>query len=260
MPTLPDMLQDMLDTLEMKRQGQSYPKAQPVSWDEIERSLEKSEDLKRMFKHLGEARLGGAKSGKDNNALNYLRALYVDQFGWIPKHSNSLETLGLVKVVYPPLKKAKAPDKLARKGFSDDDWQAFLKICLDYYIRGNRHYAISDSFSQFLTQTNFTKPIYASDSQAHFGNKKVSKWQTITLSEKGKVKERQNRLVLLLCAALGINSTAEMTQENIDLVNGILKDAWNFLTQNVLEMTDTEHKGFILDLIDKNKVAVQIIE
>lgn len=260
MPTLPDMLQDMLDTLEMKRQGQSYPKAQPVSWDEIERSLEKSEDLKRMFKHLGEARLGGAKSGQDNNALNYLRALYVDQFGWIPKHSNSLETLGLVKVVYPPLKKAKVRDKLARKGFSDDDWQAFLKICLDYYIRGNRHYAISDSFSQFLTQTNFTKPIYASDSQAHFGNKKVSKWQTITLSEKGKVKERQNRLVLLLCAALGINSTAEMTQENIDLVNGILKDAWNFLTLNVLEMTDTEHEGFILDLIDKNKVAVQIIE
>lgn len=260
MPTLPAMLQEMLDQLEEKQSGRPYPKSQPVCWDELERSLEKSEDLKRMFKHLGDARLCGAKYGQDNNVLNYLRALYVDQFGWIPKHSNSLETLGLVKVVYPPLSKAKVPDKLAIKGFTDEDWQAYLKICLDYYIRSNRHYAISESFKQFLAQTDFTKPIYASDSEAHFGNKKVSKWQTVTLSEKGKVNERQNRLVLLLCAALGINSTGEMTQQNIDLVNGILKDAWNFLTQNVLEMTDTEHHGYILDLMDKTKVAIQLIE
>lgn len=260
LPSLPATLKEMLDKLEEKRKGQAYPKTKPASWDELERSLEKSEDLKRMFKHLGEARLSGARSGQDNNPLNYLRALYVDQFGWIPKHSNSLETLGLVKLVYPTLKKAKVPDKLGERGFTDDDWKDYLKICLDYYIRGNRHYAISDSFKQFLTQTDFTKPIYASNSEAHFGNRKVSKWQTVTLSEKGKVNERQNRLVLLLCAALGINSSAEMTQENIDLVNGILMDAWNFLTQNVLEMTDTEHQGYLLDLMDKNKVAIQIIE
>ena len=185
-----------------------------------------------MFKHLGEARSRGV-NGIDFKPTNYLRALYVDQFGWIPKHSNSLETLGLVKVVYSTLKGAKVPTKLAARSFTDSDWQDFLKICLHYYIRGNRHYALSESYKFFLTQTDFSSPIYPSRSDAHYGNRKVSKWQTVTLSEKGKEKESHNRIVLLLCAALNINSTKELNQENIDLINSILQDAWKYLTQNV---------------------------
>lgn len=256
----PSMLQTLLDNLEEKRKGQEYPQPNPVTWDNLERSLEKSENLRRMYKHLGEARIGGGAQGQDNNPLNYLRALFIDQFGWIPKRSNSLETMGLVKLVYPPLKNARVPQQLEKRGFFDDDWQSFLKICLDYYIRGNRHYVISDSFKQFLTQTNFTAPIYASFSKVHLGNKEVHKWITVTLSKNRKVLERQNRLVLLLCAALGINSTSEMSQENIDLINGLLQEAWKFLTQHVLEMTDTEYQGYKLDLMDKDKVCLQIID
>ncbi|MCH3996003.1 MAG: DEAD/DEAH box helicase [Prevotella sp.] len=255
----PKPLEEMFEDLQGRRSGQS-PKTQPVAWEVLEHSLEKNESLKRMFKHLGEARLEGTVSGQDNTPLNYLRALYVDQFGWIPKHSNSLETLGMVKVVYPPLKFAKVPIKLAQHGFTDKDWHDYLKICLDYYIRGNRHYVISDSFKQFLTQSDFTSPIYSSSSEAHLGNKKVNKWQTVTMSDRGKVSERQNRLVLLLCAALGINSPSEMTQDYVDFVDDILQEAWKFLTQNVLEMTDIEHQGYKLDLMDKNKVCVQLFD
>ncbi|OXL44819.1 hypothetical protein CFT61_03880 [Segatella copri] len=260
MPMIPAPLMPLFKNLEDKRMGNSKdPSPTPVSWESIEKSLEKNIELKKMFKHLGEARSRGV-NGIDFKPTNYLRALYVDQFGWIPKHSNSLETLGLVKVVYPTLKGAKVPTKLAARSFTDSDWQDFLKICLDYYIRGNRHYALSESYKFFLTQTDFSSPIYPSRSDAHYGNRKVSKWQTVTLSEKGKVKESQNRIVLLLCAALNINSTKEFNQENIDLINSILQDAWKYLTQNVLEEVDREKHGYILDLLDKDKVKIQLMD
>lgn len=260
LPMIPPALMPIFKNLEAKKNGcKEEPANNPIAWCEIEMALEKNVELKKMFKHLGESKAKG-NSGLDFKPINYLRALYVDQFGWIPKHSNSLETMGLVKVVYPVLKKAKVPTKLAVKNFTDKDWQDFLKICLDYYIRGNRHYNLSESYKIFLTQADYTSPIYPSSSDAHYGNKKVCKWQTVTLTEKGQVLERQNRIVLLLCAALNINSVKEFTQENQDLVNGILQDAWKFLSQYILEEVDTEKHGYYLDLLDKEKVNIQLID
>ena len=130
MPMIPAPLMPLFKNLEDKRMGNSKdPSPTPVSWESIEKSLEKNIELKKMFKHLGEARSRGV-NGIDFKPTNYLRALYVDQFGWIPKHSNSLETLGLVKVVYPTLKGAKVPTKLAARSFTDSDWRTFSKYAL----------------------------------------------------------------------------------------------------------------------------------
>lgn len=54
-----------------------------------------------------------------------------------PKRANSLETLGLVSVQYPALKQlTQVPQEWLKLELSLNEWRDFLKICLDFYVRG----------------------------------------------------------------------------------------------------------------------------
>lgn len=72
-----------------------------MSFDEISTALENNTDFRKLYKHINEARGG---KGAENTTV-YLRALLIDQFGWIPKRANSMETMGFVRLVYPDLKR-----------------------------------------------------------------------------------------------------------------------------------------------------------
>lgn len=255
--SLPPVLRAELDKLEEKKnKDKIIPSPVETSWSDISHVLENNSDLRRLFKHLNEAR----KKQKINNATGYLKALMVDQFGWIPKRSNSLETLGLVRLTYPDLKKAKCPSLLLRKGLTNEDWQSFLKICLDYVIRGGKHYMISGEYNDYLTTSKFSSYIYPQKSDLHIKGRSVKKWPGVQVKNVGnKVKEEQSRLVLLLCAVLGYDDTDGFDDEKIANINGLLVDAWNFLTDNILELTDVDNKGFQLDLLG-SKVKLQLIE
>ena len=125
---LPPFLLTELKRLEAKKSGKQVVPAPPeVSFDEISTALENNTDFRKLYKHINEARGG---KGAENTTV-YLRALLIDQFGWIPKRANSMETMGFVRLVYPDLKKAKCPETLLAKGCKDEDWQDFLKICID---------------------------------------------------------------------------------------------------------------------------------
>ena len=89
--------------------------------------------------------------------------MFLDQFGWIPKYGNSLETMGLVKLVYPTIANAKVPS-CAGSIFTDKDWQGFLGICVDYFMRAGRHYYISSGLNKYLTQEVRANYVYPSDS------------------------------------------------------------------------------------------------
>lgn len=170
--TLPSILQADLDRYEAKRKGApSIPVAPEVSWGEISRTLENNTDFRKLYKHLNEAR---GLRGLENTTV-YLKALLIDQFGWIPKRANSLETMGLVRLSYPALKTAKCPEELLAIGCKDSDWQDFLKICLDYVIRGGRHYMVSGENKPYLTQNTYMTEIYPKDSDKRVNGKPVSK-------------------------------------------------------------------------------------
>ena len=142
---LPPLLQTQLDVLEAKKNGNDVITAPPeVSFDEISTALENNTDFRKLYKHINEARGG---KGAENTTV-YLRALLIDQFGWIPKRANSMETMGFVRLVYPDLKKAKCPEALLSKGCKDEDWQHFLKISIDYVIRARGIGVTSPSLRQ----------------------------------------------------------------------------------------------------------------
>lgn len=252
---LPPILKTELNKLESKKTGNPIiPPPQEVSWNEISQTLENNSDFRKLFKHLSNARSGY----KYDNPNIYLKALLVDQFGWIPKRANSLETMGFVRLSYPDLQKAKCPSLLIDKGCKNKDWQDFLKICLDYFIRGARHYMTSGEYKDYLTQNTYTSAIYPKDSELRKNGHPISKWPTMQKGVKG-VQEDQSRLVLLLCAVLGYNDVESFNQEKEANINSLLTEAWSFITENILEPVDVDNKGFMLDLIG-SKVKLQLIE
>lgn len=178
---LPTLLFEKFKRLEEKKNGTPViPNPEEVSWGQISQSLENDSNFKKLYEHVDKAR--GRKNFK--NATDYLKALLVDQFGWIPKRANSLETMGFVRLVYPALKNAKCP-ALLQKRCTDTDWQNFLKICMDYVIRGGRHYMLSGAYKDYLTQNKYCSPIYPSNSELRKNGSPVSKWFKVNVSSKG---------------------------------------------------------------------------
>lgn len=253
---LPPFLLTELKRLEAKKSGKQVVPAPPeVSFDEISTALENNTDFRKLYKHINEARGG---KGAENTTV-YLRALLIDQFGWIPKRANSMETMGFVRLVYPDLKKAKCPEALLAKGCKDEDWQDFLKICIDYVIRGGRHYMMAGDVKPYLTQNIYMSEIYPKDSDKRVNGKPVSKWPVVRQRLDGTVQDDQNRLVLLLCAVLGYNDAEQIDDGKVAIINNLLDKAWGFLTSNILDPVNTEDRGYMLDLIGK-KVKLQLME
>lgn len=254
---LAPVIKHQIQQLEAKKNGTAVAAPAPeVAWGEIDRTLENNADFRRLYKHLNEAR---GQKGLGNTSV-YLKALLLDQFGWIPKRANSLETMGFVRLAYPALKRAQCPPHLMTVGCTDADWQDFLKICLDYVVRGSRHYMLSADNKQFVTQNVYSSAIYPKDSELRKEGKPVSKWPSVRRAPvDGHVLDTQHRLVLLLCAVLCYDDVDMMDEGQVAIVDSLLHQAWAFITANVLELTDADGRGYMLDLLG-DKVRLQLID
>lgn len=253
--SLPAVLQSEFERLKKKQQGETeVPPAPAVGWEQLSTPLEEDANLGRIFSHLKET-LG--RKGIARKHI-YLQALLADQFGWIPKRANSLETMGLVHLTYPALERAKCPRLLLEKGCTDSDWRNYLKICIDYVVRGSRHYMIEGECEKFLTQNAHTSPIYPGDSDLRIKDKPVAKWPVLRQTLHG-VNETQHRIVLLLCAALGYTEPEHFNQEMTAEVNSLLRQAWQDISLHVLDLVDEVNHGYMLNLLGL-KVKPQLIE
>lgn len=239
-----------LEKLEAKKNGEVADAE--VDLKTLSDKLESSIALKQLCRHLCNAR---SRLSFGNNVTPiaqekkigvYLKALLMDQFGRIPKRANSLETMGLVRLCYPNLRKANCPDVLLRHNCTNEDWQDFLKICIDYRIRNGRHYMMPEDFKEFMTQNNVTTPI----------NKE--KWNGINYNGI-KVQENQSRFVLLLCAVLGYNDVNDFDEEKIGTINSLMFKAWDFIADNVLTRDLNYNDYYMLDLLGSN-VKLQLMD
>lgn len=258
---LPPILMEDKKSLEQKERGVvEVPVTTPIKWADIRNNLENDANFRKLYQHLRDTRVKDAK--KDipyMQAQDYLAALFLDQFGWIPKRANSLENMGLVRLSYPTLKQAICPESLLREGLTDTDWRDFLKICLDYVIRGGRHYTIASNYAAYLSQNRITSYIYPSKCDLKRNGQPVSKWPTLQERKNHTIKDSQHRIILLLCAAMGIPDADLMTDEQKATIEDALNKAWDFITQKVLTVYDTENKGYALDLLG-DKVELQLFD
>ncbi len=185
----------------------------------------------RMFVHLSSDR---------DAAASYLKAIYRNAIGRRPLYENSLESLGLVSIIYPSLDDAQLPNCLIGTPITETEWRNFLKIALDYVVRmGNHIQAVEDKESRFVRNNTNCTPI------------EDNPWSVDAA--------KPSKLVLLLCAALGISSEEQLReQNNIDVINGILCCAWDFLKQNVLTQVDQADRYFCQNSKNLNKYYLDL--
>jgi hypothetical protein len=244
-----------INDLEAKRKPHIIAPAQ-LSFSDLETKIleDGGFSFKQLREHLVKAR--GIQENKTDAGINkeYLQALLRDYLAPLLKQYTSLETLGLLHFEYPDFEKAEVPQGL---NISQEDWHDFLKIALDYEIRSNKHFDVSDTTNPWSSITQYTSPIFPSDYKGETGGLSGRKWPQVRKNTKGEAQSAQSRLVLLLCAGLGITNTTELKGENINIINSALQAAWAFLTKNILTMQN-EGEGYYLKIVGSEKVKLSL--
>ena len=238
------MLSPEIEALEKKqRQEATTTEPKAVKWDVLLEDIRNySTSFGDLFKHLSSARINTSRSDDEQQQKYYLNALVYNQFGSVSKQRSSLETMGLVHLEYPGLEHATCPTDFPDRR-NGQDWRDFLKLALDYHIRGNKNLQVKPEELRWSTVSNAYRSIFPPDST----KEEVDKWPQVCTDKNGRtINLRQPRLVLLLCAALGYETVDDL-KKNKDTINGLLKDAWDFLSKNILR--GNEKYGYTLNLL-----------
>jgi hypothetical protein len=190
--------------------------------------------IHQYYSDLDPAEFGGA-SGKEKLA----RILVMREFARRPKRANSLETMGLVAVRYPKLESItqlpKFPDGTAR--LTLPEWQDFLKIALDFYVRENTFVNLPDSWRKWGGQRLAGKLLLPPESKEK-QTSRIKKWPQCNPAG------MQNRLVRLLGYVLKLDPGSAHGRDAID---GILRCAWDDLTRVGLFQGGSTGRYFALE-------------
>lgn len=244
---------------EMIMNGNQMPANPSLPLSDIADHIAGNAKINPLFEHL--------TYRNDNERDIFAKALLVDQFGRRPRRVLSPETMGFVKVNYFKLGSlAEAPLVFTNQSFNLDDWKDFLKISLDFFVRENTHIDIYP-YRKYITQKYFSSDLYGPDCQLALDNRnrRVKKWPQVNLNVQNEATERQSRLVLLLCAAMGITDVQSLDDAKIVIINDILKKAWGTLISiGILEAPDTTNKNtdnyeYKLKLFANNNVGLELI-
>lgn len=192
---------------------------------------------------------------RDLQYRKYLKWLLYDEFLMRAKRDRKTENLGFIKCVYPALANEVMPNafRLLNESLTNQDWKNFLKICIDFYIRENRYVEIPTDIYAFRTSTLGNTRIYPHNSEIVKDGKSVHKW--ITFDKKKK--HKPHRLILLLCAAANWTDANEITAREEDIINEILKFAFNRLISKSI-LTGDEYRGYALNL--ENSMSFEIVK
>lgn len=174
--------------------------------------------------------------GGHEGASNLAGMLLVRELGRRPKRQNNLETMGMIAVHYPKLEQINsAPAEWTARGFCVQDWMDFLKIALDYFVRGGGSLDIPDLWRNWLGLSFPRNWIVAPNlDEVAQGQRR---WPSAKRSKS------QSGLVRLLAYLLKTDLETPMGQ---DLVDSLLIAAW----QQVKSTLTIVGSGYILRLQD----------
>lgn len=205
----------------------------PISWSDLLSELKKEKDISQWILDFYEYLVPWIFK-VDNGSEVLAKILLIGEFYRRPKKQNSLETLGLVSVKYPALNNIRnISSEWQNLNLSLDDWKDFLKICLDFYVRENTFVSIDENWLKWIGSKIFPKQLLNPDSKESTSSS-FHKWP---LFRKG----RNNRLIRILIYALKLNPDNKKDQ---DIINQIMKQAWNALTGEAKVLTKSSNDNF----------------
>ena len=206
-----------------------------------------------LLSHLkGQVVDQNGNGGDNNEGANaetraaYKASLMRSFIGRRPMYERNVETMGLITLEYPALGNINnLPNSISDYNrqfgttFSVQDWRDYLKVALDYFVRVHHIQPLIEGERAFVRDGDRSTPISGPDDN----RPGVSQWPKVN-ENGGNVSDNQPRLVLLLCAALGIDSTAAL-QERRQSIDNILRDAWDKLTGiHILKEVTNDRGGY----------------
>lgn len=161
-----------------------------------------------------------------------------------PRRKNSMETLGLGAVSFPQLQNCVPPSNWLRTKKTVVDWQAFLKICVDFGIRGNACVAVRKDYLRWIGIP--IRPNYMAAPDQEIVPRGIVRWPTI----RGRT-ARPHRLITILQLALQLNTN---DPDHINLIESLLKDAWGQIVGTGILVVDTNGYQLNLELAEVSLV------
>ena len=204
------LIQKQLDASIANAKDQGKTAKARLSWPRLYELIKLKSDLKILFDN----NIGG---NYNQQWKPFLEALFFDQFARRIPRERSLENLGLVNLIYPHFDKVQIPGIGKKLGLKIEEWRDLLKITMDYFVRANFNFQIPPDIwpysNSFLRRSFITK----------------DNWPQV--NENSII---QNRLVLLICAGLGITEREDLTDEKTDEINELLDELWREISVNLL--------------------------
>lgn len=183
--------------------------------------------------------------------------LLLNELASRPRNANSLETMGLVSVVYPNLQNATLRNvKLwEEQRLNLQDWQDFLKLILDFYIREGKFVDLTfDQLNCLSDRFLGKKELLAPNTDSNFNPKDAKYIKTWTQVNKSNP-NNSTRVIRLLCVATGLNP---MLSCDRDKINIIMKSAWDELIRLGLLISNPANIGLSSYQFSFNEMAVTL--
>lgn len=249
----------------MTLQAQSQNQNHAITWDKmIERLLQQSTSMKQLLAYNKEVKpdmFGGTNGEKKLATL-----LLIREFARRPRYANSSETLGLVSVIYPNLDKitqcpegwtstrvvSQAHQATEKPMLNLDDWKAFLKMLLDFYIRDYGFISFDDEQKIWLGFKFMGKQLLPADSQMVIPKNLKSylkHWFKFNPKQ-----FNQPRPIKILQVVTGLPLDNPLTQ---DKFNEWLRVAWTQLTEEDKRIFQKEAEKWNMNL---EKIAFRLPE
>ena len=219
-----------LDSLRVRAAGLQKPASRRLTWIDAREQLTNSREVRDWM--IAEWRR------LTNTPLDLYRfadfCLYRE-FARRPKRANSAETLGLIVIKYPKTERISTyPEIWKQLNGNLDDWKDFLKLILDFHVRGYTAVTIQKEFTSWMGTRISKKYIQGPEYEGPIAYNLV-RWPYCN------PKGIQSRFVRLL--TLCFNLIPE-EREDRDTMNLIFREAWLALR----ELFESFDDGYQLSL------------
>ena len=210
-----------------------------ISWKEMKSVIVGNmERNKRCYEHLyRNFNIAGDRLDPSDIA----EILLLREFGSRPVNGASLETCGLVRVVYKKLETAQKPDSL-NWPLSAEDWRNYLKVVLDYFVRQNHCIKMPTKWRKFGGNSRvFERQILSPDAKVRYPRSIC--WPTVA-----KTPDRSRRIVRFTAKCLDVDLKTKPKRSDIEKVNEVLRCAFESLKglEILVRDIDVAGRGFVI--------------
>ena len=229
-PALLPVLRTLEEQLEREERALREPQAS-LAWGGLIDALENERPVRDFEREATRLRYRPA----DLLARQCAEMLLLREFVRRPRRQNSMETLGLAKLAFPVIAAVSPPLEWIARGHGAADWQDFLKLCLDYFVRANTAVDVRIEYLRWMgTQI---RPKHVTDPDGQRVRNRCNPWPVIRA---GQITPRLARLL-----ELALNLHLDEPADKI-LVDTLLRQAWRDLVS--VRLFDQSPDGYRLRL------------